>query len=166
MGTSFVRCHINYCNIVWGAKKTSNLSELKTTTKRIWKKIGPFTQHTNVRLFNNSILKLEDEVALSEAKFIWKWNKQQVPIGVQPLIKEKNQRSFRCRKFYRHPKWKLDSLSSRLAIRANNEMSYLEKFNTKQTFKKHSKIKLLEKYNPECRIRNCLICATARINTQ
>ena len=35
---SFVRTHINYCLLVWGAKKTIAHTELRKQIKRIWKK--------------------------------------------------------------------------------------------------------------------------------
>jgi len=155
---SFVRCHLNYCNIVWGAKKSNNLTELNKTLKRIWKKIGTYNQHTNTRLLEHNIMKFNDEVALSEAKFIWRWNKKKLPNGITSIITEKTERSLRGRKFLREPKWKMDSIASRLAIRANNEINFLDKFNTKTTFKKHYKEKLKESYKIACRIRNCTLC--------
>jgi hypothetical protein len=42
---SYVRCHLNYCNIVWGAKKNDCMTELKTTTKRIWKNSPTCSTH-------------------------------------------------------------------------------------------------------------------------
>jgi hypothetical protein len=78
------------------------------------------------------------------------------------------------------PKRKNDILSRRLASRASrasrassatNEISYLEKFNTKVTFKKYYSIlkyyitKLSEPYKVTCTIRNCMICASGIENT-
>jgi hypothetical protein len=68
----FVRCHLTYCIIVWGGKTSGNLTELKKLTKRIWTKIGTRRQHTNTRLKEHGILKLEDELAVQETKLVWK----------------------------------------------------------------------------------------------
>jgi hypothetical protein len=45
-----------------GSKKTNSLTELRKTVKKIWTKIGPRYQHTNDRLKELKILKLEDEL--------------------------------------------------------------------------------------------------------
>jgi len=61
---------------VWRAKKTSELASLKKQLKKIWTKIGRRHQHTNDRLIEHYILKLEDELKLKEAKIIWRWEKR------------------------------------------------------------------------------------------
>ncbi len=44
-------------------------------------KIGQRRQHTNNRLMENKILKLEDEIKISEVKLIWRWLKNKIPLG-------------------------------------------------------------------------------------
>jgi len=73
---SFIRCHITYCLAAWGAKKTATLTELKRLIKKSWVKIGKRKQHTNERLIEHRILKLEDELKIAEAKIIWRWDKK------------------------------------------------------------------------------------------
>ncbi len=70
---SFVRTHLTYCLPIWGAKKTAELTELKKATKRVWSKIGMRSQHTNSRLIEHKISKIEDELKLSEIKVTWRW---------------------------------------------------------------------------------------------
>ena len=67
---SFIRCHLLYCLVVWGAKKTATLTELKTQIKKVWSKIGVRKIHTNERLINNEILRLDDELKIAEIKII------------------------------------------------------------------------------------------------
>jgi len=69
---SFIRTHITYCLSVWGAKKSQSLTELKKLLKKSWTKIGQRKQHTNERLKNHMILKLEDELKIAEVKLIWR----------------------------------------------------------------------------------------------
>ena len=69
---SFVRCHLLYCLVVWGAKKTAILTELKTQIKKVWSKIGERKIHTNERLITNEILRLDDELKIAEIKIIWR----------------------------------------------------------------------------------------------
>ena len=76
---SFVRTHVTYCLPVWGAKQTLEKTELKKQLKKIWSKIGLCKQHTNERLKEHRILKLEDEIKLAEMKIIWRWEKTRFP---------------------------------------------------------------------------------------
>ena len=155
----FVRCHLTYCILTWGAKKSGQISELKKLIKRIWTKIGPRRQHTNVRLKNTNILKFEDELALSEIKMIWRWEKNKLPDGLKHLITEKHERQLRGRKFKKEIRWKHHSISYRLACKAEKEIGNIEKINTKSTLKNQYKKEALSKYDEVCRIRNCFICA-------
>jgi len=75
---SFVRTHLTYCLPIWGAKKTAELTELKKATKRVWSKIGMRRQHTNSRLIEHKILKIEDDLKLSELKVTWRWLKHKI----------------------------------------------------------------------------------------
>ena len=156
---SFVRSHINYCLIVWGSKKTNAHTELRKQLKRIWRKIGKRTQHTNERLMENKILKLDDEIRTAEMKMIWRWEKKKIPLGLKNIITEINQNRLRNRKFFRDVKWKQDSISYRLATRAMKDIKEIEIARSKNGLK--NKIKntcILVDYNNECRIRNCQIC--------
>jgi hypothetical protein len=157
---SFVRTHLTYCLPVWGAKKTSTLTELKKLIKKIWTKIGPRHIHTNERLQNLKILKLEDELEISESKIVWRWLKSKIPTGLKDVIVERVKIYLRKRQFIRERDWKLDSISYRLATRAKNNCVELELARSKKGLAKKLKNNtLLIKYNTQCNIRNCNICA-------
>ena len=83
---SFIRTHLTYCLSIWGAKKTRELNELKKLIKKSWSKIGTRIQHTNDRLREHNILKLEDELKLGEIKLIWRWLKNELPLGLRYII--------------------------------------------------------------------------------
>jgi len=70
------------------------LTELKKATKRIWSKIGLRRQHTNTRLIEHKILKIEDELKLAELKIIWRWMKNRIPLGLKDIISERIGRNF------------------------------------------------------------------------
>ncbi len=64
------------------------------------------------------------------------------------------------RSFIRELRWKQDSLSYRLATRANKEINELVIAKSKKGLKNKFKNKiLLTEYVGECRIRNCFICS-------
>jgi hypothetical protein len=156
---SFVRTHINYCLLVWGAKKTNAHTELRKQIKRIWRKIGKRNQHTNERLMENKILKLDDELRTAEMKMIWRWEKKKIPLGLKNIITEIDQNRLRHRKFKREVNWKQDSISYRLATRAMKDIKDIEIAKSKNGLK--NKIKntcILVDYNNACRIRNCRLC--------
>jgi len=156
---SFVRTHLTYCLPVWGAKKTSELTELKKTIKRIWSKIGVRRQHTNNRLIEHKILKLEDELKLAELKIIWRWNKKRIPLGLANILTERDNRQLRNRQFIRDRIWRHDSLAFRLSTRAKNEITEIEIARSKKGLtKKYSQKCYLIDYAQPCRIRNCINC--------
>jgi len=156
---SFVRTHITYCLPVWGAKKTLELTELKKALKRVWNKIGIRRQHTNSRLISNRMLKLEDELKLSEIKIIWRWNKKRLPLGLKDIITERVGRNLRNRQFVRDRSWRQDSIAYRLATRAKNEINEIGIARSKKGLtKKYTNKCLLIDYAQPCRIRNCLNC--------
>ena len=97
---------------------------------------------------------------LSEVKLIWRWEKKKIPTGLEQILVEKNDRQLRRRKFERGQRWKLDSISNRVATRAVTEISEIEKINTKSTLKNHYKKRIINTYRTDCRIRNCFICTT------
>jgi hypothetical protein len=156
---SFVRTHLTYCLPVWGARKTAELTELKKAVKRIWRKIGMRNQHTNARLAEHRILKLEDELKLSELKIIWRWTKKRIPNGLNGIITERVGRQLRNRQFIRERQWRQDSIAYRLATRAKNEINEIEIARSKKGLtKKYSNKCYLVDYAQPCRIRNCVNC--------
>ncbi len=159
---SFVRTHISYCLPVWGARKTAELTDLKKTIKRIWSKIGIRRQHTNTRLVEHKMLKLEDELKLSEIKIIWRWIKKKIPQGLKDIITEHVGRQLRNRQFIRERTWRQDSLAYRLATRAKTEINEIEIARSKKGLtKKYSNKCYLIDYAQPCRIRNCVNCHNA-----
>ncbi len=155
----FVRTHLTYCVSVWGAKKTTALTELKKLIKKVWSKIGRRKEHTNLRLRDNNILKFEDELRIAEVKLVWKWLKSKLPDGLKNIINERNTLNLRNRQFIRDRNWKQDSIAYRLATRGKKEIKEIEVARSKKGLtKKYKKICLLE-YNTECRQLNCFICA-------
>jgi len=156
---SFIRTHLTYCLPVWGAKRTSALAELKKTIKKIWTKIGTRFQHTNTRLRELQILKLEDELKISELKIIWRWEKKKLPLGISDIIKERIGARLRHRQFERPREWKNDSIAYRLATLALKEIEEIEIARSKKGLTKKYRLKcLLIDYNSPCRLRNCRNC--------
>ena len=156
---SFVRTHITYCLSVWGAKKSAANTELKKQLKRIWKKIGQRTQHTNSRLCENKILKFEDELKLAEMRIVWRWEKKKIPLGLKDIITESANIRLRNRNFIRDRSWSNDSISYRLASLAIKDIKDIEIARSKNGLKNKFKNNcFLVKYMTNCRIRNCAIC--------
>ncbi len=156
---SFVRSHLSYCLTVWGANITSEHQSLNTQLKKIWKKIGVRNQHTHERLISNKMLKLEDELKISELKIIWRWEKKKIPLGLANLIEEMPQRNLRNRKFKRENNWKHTSIAYRLATLAMKEIKEVEIAKSKKGLAKKMRNNChLIDYSQPCRIRNCFIC--------
>jgi len=156
---SFIRSHLTYCLSVWGAKKTQSLTELKKSVKKSWTKIGKRKQHTNERLSEHKMLKLEDELEIAEIKLIWRWQTHKIPMGLRNLIEERNINNLRNRQFVRHRLWNQDSIAYRLATRAKKEIKEIEIARSKKGLvKKYKNKKWLVSYATNCRIRNCFIC--------
>jgi len=136
------------------------MTDLKKLVKRIWSKIGPRTMHTNERLREFKILKIEDELKIAEMKLVWRWEKKKIPAGIKNVLNERTDERLRNRKFIRDVNWKTDSISYRIATRANNSIKDIEIARSKRGLK--NKIKntcLLTEYNRPCTIRNCFICS-------
>jgi len=156
---SFVRTHILYCLSVWGAKRTSELTSLKKQLKKTWTKIGQRYQHTNERLIEHNILRFEDELKINEIKLIWRWEKNKIPLGLKDLITERHDRVLRNRQFIRNRTWKSDSISDRLAKRANTEIKNIDIARSKKGLaKKYRNTIILIEYVAPCRVRNCRFC--------
>jgi len=145
-----------------GWKKSQNLTTLKKQVKKIWTKIGQRKMHSNERLKEHKILKLEDDLKIAEIKLIWRWEKKKISLGLTNIIAERQIGTLRHRQFIRDRKWKLDSIASRLAIRASEEIEEITIARSKNgLFKKYRNKILLLDYNAQCRIRNCFICTAA-----
>ena len=135
------------------------MASLKKAVKKAWTKIGKHKQHTNERLVEHRILKLEDELKIAEAKIIWRWNKKKLPLGLTSIIEERVDQRLRNRQFVRDHRWSLDSISSRLATRATKEIKEIEIAKSKKGLvKKYKNKAILVDYNTPCQIRNCFIC--------
>jgi len=151
---SFVRSHLLYCLTAWG---DANMTSLNKTIKKTWRKIGKPKQHTLNRLKEHEILKLEDEIAVQEAKIVWKWEKKQLPPGSICLLKEK-QDNLRGRRFERHNRIGPRSINARLAKRAENSIEIVKNLKTKKSVVSHLKKKIIEEnYTFICRNRACFI---------
>jgi len=48
---------------------------------------------SNSRLIEYKILKIEDELKLSELKIIWRWLKNKIPQGLKDIISERRGRN-------------------------------------------------------------------------
>jgi hypothetical protein len=92
--------------------------------------------HTLNRLQKYNLLKLQDELRLQEIKLIWKWEKKKTPVSLGNILMEKRD-NLRGRRFVIDRKWKLGSISHRLASRADKEINSVMQFNTKMTLTKH-----------------------------
>ena len=66
--------------------------------------------------------------------------KNKIPRGLINIITENNARELRSRNFIRDPRWKLDSISSRLVVRANSEIKEIEIARSKNGLKYKLKI--------------------------
>jgi hypothetical protein len=155
---SFVRCHITYCLAAWGGKSTATMNELKTILKKSWSKIGPRRIHTNTRLLDNNILKLDHELKVCEAKIVWRWENKKLPDGLKNIIIERNENNLRNRSFIRNMRWKTTSIAYRLATRAKNEIREVSKAKTLAMLKNNYRLSCKQEYMEECKIRNCYIC--------
>jgi hypothetical protein len=156
---SFIRTHLTYCLSGWGAVKNNAITELRKSIKKSWTKIGKRKQHTNERLIEHKLLKLEDELEIAEIKLIWRWTKKKIPLGLKNIIEENTGTNLRNRKFKRDISWNQDSISYRLATRAKSEIKEIEIARSKKGLaKKYKNKKWLTTYQQTCRVRNCYIC--------
>ncbi len=135
------------------------MTDLKKTLKKVWTKIGPRNQHTNNRLKDLQILKLEDELKLSELKIIYRWDKNKIPLGLKDMISERANNILRNRQFERERNWKSDSIAFRLASLAIKEIKEIEIARSKKGLAKKYKLKFVTAYDTtNCRIRGCRFC--------
>jgi len=154
---SFVRCHILYGLTVWGGASKTIIKPLQTSLSKVWSKIGNRKMHTLNRLEKYGLLKLEDEIRIQESKVVWKWINDKTAPGIKHILTEK-QDNLRGRRFVIKREWKVDSISRRIATRANKEVPFLSKFKTKVTMTKNLKSIINTSYVFHCRNRNCFVC--------
>jgi len=155
---SFIRSHLIYCLAVWGSAKPSVLAPLNKAIKKAIRHIGPYKQHTFNRLTNLNILKIEDELSLSESKIVWRWDKGKIPDSLKPILNEK-QLPLRGRRFEIPRHSSLNTIEYRLAKRANTSIMTLSNFNTKKTLSTNVKKEIINtKDSFVCSRRTCYIC--------
>ena len=155
---SFVWCHLTYCLSIWGSAGVKNV-ELNKILRKIIRKLGPKTRHTDKRLIDYEIISLEDELKLAGKKFIWKWNKKDLPKGILSLLKEKQDLNLRHRRFVMTRKWKKTSIAYRLGKRATEEIAALVKYKSRKALSKDFKKCIMENLMlKRCLVRNCFIC--------
>ena len=153
---SFVRCHLLYGLIVWGPVGVKH-ENLKKTLQRIYNKFGKRYEHTNRRLFENNILNLQDELALTEKCWVWKWSQKKLPNGVTHILIKRNM-ALRGNRFILKRHWLPRSISYRLSKRAITDYGMLQEYTSKKQTVCKEKQKFINKYNCQCEIRNCFIC--------
>ena len=116
-------------------------------------------QHTNDRLREHKIIKLEDELRIAEVKIIWRWLKDKFPLGIKDITVEITTNNLRNRKFQRDREWSHNSIAYRLVTRALKEIKDIEIAKSKKGLvKKYENTMLLVNYNTPCTLRNCYIC--------
>ncbi len=89
-------------------------------------------KHTNERLIEHQILKLEDQLKIAELELIWRIEKNKAPIGLRSLLTSCNNLNLRNRSFIRERNWKQDLISYRLASRATKEIQEIESAKSKK----------------------------------
>ena len=155
---SFIRCHMLYCLPIWGGAKQTALKQLNKVLRKAWSKIGKRKSHTFNRLQKYSMLLLEDELAIQESKILWRWDKKLIPKSLSTIVNEKQDR-LRGRRFVMLRKSKTGSINQRLTKRANLNIQEISSANSKEILTNRLKKQILhEKYNFNCRARNCFIC--------
>jgi len=155
---SFIRSHLLYGLSVWGGASNTKLKLIETPLKKVWKKFGQRYMHTSERLINGEMLSLQDEILIQESKILWKWNMNQLPKSLKPIIEEKNDR-LRGRRFVISRILKSNSINSRLTRLANKDMTKISGFKTTKMLSQVMKNDALARYNNPCRTRNCYICS-------
>ena len=104
------------------------------------------------------MLLLEDELTIQESKILWRWDKKLIPKSLSTIVNEKQDR-LRGRWFVMLRKSKTGSINQRLTKRANLNIQEISSANSKEILTNRLKRQILhEKYNFNCRARNCFIC--------
>ena len=154
---SFVRCHLLYSLIVWGATSKVILKPLEQTLARIWTKIGPRRMHTHNRLKEFKMLKLSDELAIQESRMVWEWENTKLPTGLCEIISERDD-NLRGRRFNSSRHLKSNSINNRLANRARTVINDLPVCRLKKAIIKKIRSGIYNNFNLVCNRRNCFIC--------
>ena len=115
--------------------------------------------HTGERLFQNKILKLEDELSIQESKILWKWNNNKLQKSLKNIVREKQDR-LRGRRFEIARDLRVNSINLRLTRLANSQISNISAYRSKKTLSQSLKNLKLDSYNVPCRTRNCYICVS------
>jgi hypothetical protein len=154
---SFVRCHLLYGLSIWGGAKQNKLQPVVKVLGKIWKKFGRQYMHTNRRLIDYKLLKLEDEVRIQENKIVWKWENKKLPKSLLNIIEEKQDR-LRGRRFNLLRNANSSSINYRLTKIANTNMTEIMKHKNIESLTSTLRIRALDQYDSPCRTRNCFIC--------
>jgi hypothetical protein len=155
---SFIRSHILYCLSVWGAAIPTHMKPLNKAVMKALKQMGPYKQHTLNRLQNLGILKIEDELILSESKTVWRWVKNKIPSSLKSILIEKPL-ILRNRHFETSRNAKSSSIETRLAKLATSSIASISTFKTKKSLSANIKSKIIaNKYSFRCIRRDCFIC--------
>jgi len=113
--------------------------------------------HTNRRLIDYKLLKLEDEVRIQENKIVWKWENKKLPKSLLNIIEEKQDR-LRGRRFNLLRNANSSSINYRLTKIANTNMTEIMKHKNIESLTSTLRIRALDQYDSPCRTRNCFIC--------
>jgi len=113
--------------------------------------------HTANRLQKYGIFKFKDELSLQESKLLWKWEKKKIPSSLGNIITERVD-NLRGRRFNINRLWVVNSISARLATRANKSINTISMAKSKMSLINKLKKEISLTYNFHCRIRNCFIC--------
>jgi len=142
---------------------STQLKPLNSVLGKCWKNIGQFRQHTQHRLKEHNVLKLEDEVVVQKTKIVWRWEKNELPKSLRPIIEEKHD-NLRGSLFNIPRGAKPSSIISRLNKRASSSMTTISVPRTKKKMSKTLKNTILESYSFVCRRRDCFICQGRALN--
>lgn len=164
---SLILSYLNYGIINWGCNSES-LFKIQKKAIRVIGKVK-YNAHTSPLFKKFSVLKIADLCIIQDIKFCYKFKNELLPLYfyTEHFICENNERVYNTRQncnyhipAVRHTFAK-NSMTFRFPKIFNNmSQNFKEKIFTHSFdgFKKYIKIKLIEKYEVNCNIRNCYIC--------